>query len=641
MKTPCDPNKPRYETFLPLLSGLTLSLLGTMISVATIHGSGIPSENNLLLSLFIIFAIWLVMTCKHFGPSSFNLQRTLMIVVITGIIGVYMFYWVWHADYLTNVPISAINATDNEIPHDTMFHAAIAQGIKNYGIPSLLVNSKFFFNYHFGSHIIMAIISHITNVPVYFSYCYLYPAIFLPLYLYLILSLSVDFKFYKKGSGDLKIPDFLLAMCFITPILFSNGFTRKLANFKICFFISESYMVALIIAMCFFKIVFAMHRKKYFKNVKIAVFFYIVVIPLFIVALSITKISVGFVFCVATVYYLFRNNSSDTKYYALELCYLAIFGATYLLPGRFGGTVSSSTALSTLSFLNFMKSYVATELWGLHIITHYFYSIFFLLIRFNSTSGIVSLITNKRCILEETLIVVCIIGALPGIVLNIATGSAGYFSSIQQIVAVIMLIGFDIPSKVERFLICSFNEVGMLLLASIIACICWNPMRETIRYSTVIINDITHGASIQRENATDPTGYWHELCQILNTVKGHEDDAYIFVDESAKIWNRFSIKSRSLVSSTILYYYPALTGVVTIGVLYSENGELYYNNGMPNNWKVSSDFKSNNPKMTFIGAINKCKADMKKKLIYLHDDKIETIEVMNYANVPDFQEVLP
>jgi len=59
----------------------------------------------------------------------------------------------------------------------TNFLVTIAETIKNYGYPNVLLNDTGFFNYHFGSNLILALLSNIFGVSVFFVYNFLYPLI--------------------------------------------------------------------------------------------------------------------------------------------------------------------------------------------------------------------------------------------------------------------------------------------------------------------------------------------------------------------------------------------------------------------------------------------------------------------------------
>ena len=133
--------------------------------------------------------------------------------------------------------------------NDTLFHSAIAAIWKNYSVISHGLHGLGELNYHFGSHIFMASVSILINVPSLQSYSHFFGFFMVPLLG--IVSISIAEEFLPSKT----IKDFFSKLIAYGFILLGTGIFVKgsfLYNFGIwpSFYESESYTFSLILLLC-------------------------------------------------------------------------------------------------------------------------------------------------------------------------------------------------------------------------------------------------------------------------------------------------------------------------------------------------------------------------------------------------------
>ena len=179
------------KAFLPLIIATTFVIL----IVSTPFDTG----KRILVASVAIWIFWLALFLieQKNGAKIADRKGTLVLKLLFAIIiSLFFANSIWFSNHLTLNPLEVI--LKGRLHVDSLFHATIAESIKNYGYPSVLLNDAGFSHYHFGSHIIMAALSNILKVPVFSVYNFLYPIIFIPLYSYLIISVIVEIRRYKS-----------------------------------------------------------------------------------------------------------------------------------------------------------------------------------------------------------------------------------------------------------------------------------------------------------------------------------------------------------------------------------------------------------------------------------------------------------
>jgi hypothetical protein len=224
-------------------------------------------------------------------------------------------------------------------------------------------------------------------------------------------------------------------------------------------------------------------------------------------------------------------------------------------------------------------------------------------------------------VIEEILILICIFGSIPGLLFSIGGGSSFYISSIQQIIGVILLVGYNIPNKLYDKVVDPINRLQKIALIIISICTSFNFILSLNDDCKTIFNDCKTN-DLQYAESTKGGTYLSSINEINKLTQNHKRDYYIYIDETANIWERFSDHDSSM------FFYPAMTGVVCIGEYYLDQGNIYTNDGSIKNYGWPIIPNTNEPKMTRDDALQKAFEDGKKALIIIYNNSF-LIEPVN------------
>ena len=588
---------------------------------------GVVYEHCIQLFCIAVSFVWCIFLIKGKGWGEYKFWKIIFAILLFVCLGLYMEN-AWHVGYITNTPLIGINAEMNGIFRDTLYHNAIASSIEYYGYPSLLVNSSAFHDYHFGSHMILGLISKMMKMPTIFTYCYLYPVIFFPLYVSLILSVGADIRSRVNKDQKIGLSDIVVLMGFLTFYILPVEISNTLGDgHSTSFLISESYCVAIVLGLLFFKIWLQVSNRKWLDNKHFAVFFALVVVPFFIVATGVSKISVGLIFTFVVCYYLFRTKRLDLKFFLLEIYYVAVIMAVHYIPaGIYSPILSGSTEkVYNIQFLAYLRNNFTPTMWGMHIFSLFLYAFIFIVYEMRKVGfakEFLAGLKERKFVTEETLFLACIISAIPGLFIDIGGGSAYYFFTIQQVIATTLLIGYRIPSEIVEWIICVINKRYMYKLAClfIIICFSFNGIGLSISYIITLARDC-HLSSVQYAESIKEGSYWETIKNINNLTQDDKENYYIYVCSSAAIWGKYANPDSAI------FFYPAMTGIVCIGELYFQDGQLYTNNDVLKEGGYTYKPLIEDQKMTYEDAYLKAKEDGKKAIIYIYDNTYSVREV--------------
>ncbi|MBE6099372.1 MAG: hypothetical protein E7197_04890 [Anaerovibrio sp.] len=611
------------NNFVPRLCGFVISSLLSIIVLITSWQSGLVFENNIQLSVIVLWSIWGFILLRSNGWQEYSRKELLLILGGCVYIGLF-FTNVWNDGYLNNTPLMSINKTIEGIHRDSLYHSALTQGITNYGYPSLLVNSDEFHNYHVGSHYIFAMLAKILDIPAFFVYCYIFPLLFLPVYPSLILSIGRYLRRYLNLNDRIGLGDLFATMAFITFALLPKGWVDKMAIWKFNWVISESFLVANVVCLLFFYILLRCINLRLFSGKIFKGLFIGLVIPIFILIMSVCKISVGAIFVVAVIYYLIRRYGLRADTIFICLFYASVLLVVHYVPGRYYSPILSATAdiSNSFSLLHFFLSDVHNGWQIIHFEFFFFYALLFMTWRFKEvilSQKDKNIFKSKKYVVEETLLIVCIIGYLPGNILAIGGGSGFYFAAIQQLYAIVLLIGFNIPQQIYSGVKKCFSSritVTRNITRFIVVFICCHIIYNTTLYARNISNNVQNSFQ-QYEESIKENSYWKIINEINSITAGHKKDYYIYISPSASIWKRFKDHDSAL------FFYPAMTGIVCVGELYFENGILYTNDGCRKDSGYAYKPLTEDKQLIEEAAFEKAKADGKKAVICIYDDTMK------------------
>ena len=563
-------NYTENKSFLPFIVATTLF---SLILISSVNAGSWENTRIVIVSL----GIWLVwfasfvvekMKGRHIADKKSQcVIKTLIAVTIS----LFFANTIWFCDYLTLNPISAILNGQIHFHRfaDPLFHSTIAESIKNYGYPSILLNDAGFLNYHIGSHFILAQLSKILNIPAFLTYNYIYPIVCLPIYSYLLVSVIVEIRKYKGEKVQLSVIDYIFMLFFFAGF-FPADFLRNIGIWKNSWIASESFLFSLIFFLLYlllvFKIVSTSHK---WRNILI-----VLLTAIFIFICSSMKISVGFLLLAGAMYMNFRLNMRKLQYWLVNVMFLSIFIVYYIAFS--GDSAAGGIQWQPFSFIRntFGQEYLRM---GLLSALHYFYLMFFILLilyyQSSANKPLKSALTSKKMIVEETLLVVALLSLIPGILLVIPGGSAVYFSYFPELVAICIFLGYNIPERllqktqIVNVMFRKGIKYGLYILF-FFGCI-------SIYYKTVFSFDRTVKSAIYALNNSEENSLFSNIREINKISKSEKIKYGIFIDDNAEMWKYFEQKSPRVA----VFFYPALTGIRVLNAVYTDGVSVFASNG--------------------------------------------------------------
>lgn len=397
----------------------------------------IKDENILTFALLFIICLlgWLSIKTSYFfillGFFSFFINFILFTKTINRYDAISLFFvlilsiWicikVWEGDF-THPLLLEVMPFDNRLHLDTWFHISIAQMIKTYQIPSTGLNGIPFIPYHFGSHLIFACLSKTLNIHMFSFYQLAFPVIFIILFIKVVMGLPITWA--ERHSDTYQIGFwFWLVLTFSLIGIFPNGILQDATSNWNTFAISESYSVSLIFLFFIFHILISYFPlQKESNNFKII----ICIIGLFMIfMIGLSKISTLFMLNVVLSFLVIRLQLYHQKsiVYLFSIIALLSIGCLVITMDQY--------SFSTLEPFHFFKNYVKLDSLSF-VVVYFFWSILLiltLLILLKFENSLESKFFYR--VLIGTVLVICIIGFIPGALLNINGGSAAYFMDIH------------------------------------------------------------------------------------------------------------------------------------------------------------------------------------------------------------------
>jgi hypothetical protein len=443
-------------------SDAAVSLFGLILVTAA--GFIIPSFSLIALLPFIILG------CLFFiiNLIDFFLQYNQKSNVIFGILAVtfsIILIFIFCSYQGTSPPLLFEDFVREHSPSDGLFHYAICQMIKTYGIPSTGLDGVPYIPYHYGSHFIFVQISKLMGLHVFLFYQFCFTTIVIPFFLNSILSFSVDLKRYFgnfKESWDVRT-DYKFWALFALPFV---GFLpiralNRLAT-KPSLILSESYTLGMAILFIVGAILLYFFKRFNIKDKKFRIdnfIFVVLVLPLLLGVIGVIKQPLLFLLAAVLAYLFLRLGLYKNKmllFSSLPII-IASFIAYELVAFKYPG------ALKLVLFDHITRFVVADKrnsifFWIVlppaFFIFHFFWSWLYAGLRLcqEKIAGFIdikSAFRERKVIDVEILLLLCAVGVLPGILFKVRGGVTGYFSDVQRWIALSFLLAsfsnFSLP----------------------------------------------------------------------------------------------------------------------------------------------------------------------------------------------------
>ncbi len=538
---------------VPCIVSLVLSafILTAVVSVRPLYGV------RMAIAAVAISAVWMALLILDFRKMAKGRTRRTMlcsplaVLVPAVFLGIYAAHAVWGSRYLTLAPLEQI---DNGVQHlDAMFHGSLAESFKRSLIPSTLLNGEAYIPYHTFSHLLMSIPSRILGAPALVTYCYLYPALFIPAYLLAQMMAMVSAKEYFCNRSKLRLRDWSLMVLFNVGCL-PDAWLDEHGIWKRHYMISESFLIAGLLAFLSYAVI--LHLLKYpGKGTKRTKILLLAVIPVSIFVITWCKISSGLVFAATVMYTVFRKKIKDPRFWGLNVLYGVIFLlAAWLFNFIEGGYQSTHNAFRFAAFSLYCPG-------PLGLLGHYAFlmimPVLFIALEIRRLRKERKVFSMGKSVWIEVILLAAFLSFVPGFVMMIESGSAAYFSYMVEIPAILLLAGQPSFSSERRIPL--MLRRGMCVVCAVWCTVmCWiNRASDPMQYVTG-----------QHESNLSAV-----LMEIREKCGGHPQDYTIYLEEDNIAQQVF--RPVILKDLRTAYVWPAITGVGVINATYAEDGMIY------------------------------------------------------------------
>lgn len=471
---------------------------------------------------------------------------------------------------------------------DTLFHIAIGQMIKTYGVPTTGLDGIPFMNYHFGSHFLFAQLSNLLNLPVIVIYQLGFPVIIAPLLFRTFLSFVLDLKQHYKVEATSKKINIAFWVIFLA--IFIGFYTSFLGGNKwaeyapagtgltLLMIASESYTLSLVIMLSIFSaLINYWNHKTKLKPIHELTFLYFI-LPLSVVLSGFVKISTMLVICGLLGFFflrlkLFKDRRFIISIIILVVTSLGIFTLVFETRENHGG----------FSWLYFYR-YWHIPLF-LFIISHYVWTYIFIALYAIREKlhrrPLRQLSFSNKLLPIESLLVVCLAGFLPTIFLRIQNYDSLYLTELQMYMAGALVLLY-VPFYINR----TYSRKAVLLLTVLCFCVFvvfffntkvyWrNLWKDTVRVHEELFHNghfkgnIVRSLVIKAENRYDSIYSHDRVLSFLLQLKELDDlpirekrTSLVYVD-FRKLFTHPDYHWK-LHCHNIAFIVPALSGIAMI-----------------------------------------------------------------------------
>lgn len=589
-----------------LLPLIMISLQCCYLFVA-LFGSGFFFEKTVLTVAALLLLVWggcFIVSALRRKNFSVNLLNILLIVICI-VFCMEFIRFSWFGIYLR------LDATRNFFEGktfiDTLYHSAIAESILTNGYPSIQQNAPTALGYHCLSHVVVAGISGLLRLPCFITYNYLFPVIFIPVFLFLMQRVLLIGKGCFSGISEIRFVEYVILLA-AAGGFFTKGIQKFIGcNINVGIYNSESTLVSLILILTYFCLISAGYKKHCIsENINLWI-----IIPVFIVLLSAAKISTGFIFASGACYYLFRKYIFRDRKFFLIFLYIAVFILYYFLMNKLSVPYqASSSSVENIEKINTLFHYIKNYCNGtLGAVLHYMFLFFPCVVLLFTDKKIISpgFIKNRESIFQEMIFLLMVGACLPGILLTINGGSAFYFVLPVYVAAWLIFLSCDIPYKFVKYSIlkhvplldlkgtfnfCKLNlsiniRSRNILITFVIVCLvllcCKNiPLEDNIknilqaRISTHQFKKDIIGNMKKYFNSSDPVSFnsieYTLFSDLFEKTRENRKDFCIFLSDDSALIDKFDDILQKYESYSQVYLirpYLAVSAYLGIPVLNS------------------------------------------------------------------------
>lgn len=586
------------------------TIVCTILSLYSIIGICIslpPDRFRVICWILFFLAIWIV-SLAFYSRKKFREEKKhqniygLSVIWISIILGLFMAITIW-SRHRSLSPYAMVNNGKQHV--DTLFFSSIAESYKR-GFsfnPSILLNREPALHYHTFSPFLLSIVSSITGIDAFYVYSYLYPIIFLPLYIFLQFKAILSAKIYFENSYDIQTIDITIVALFNLG-LFYNSISQNYGIWYANYIDSESFLSANCFLLLFLSILFSSLNNVKSINPTNKFLLYT---PLFVFLTAWCKISVSVILFVFASYFLLRTSINKRRVFIKSIGTIMVSALMmFICIKLFNSTLNTTSNIlqGTITFPAYVK-YISGSLGifgNIFILTAA--AFVFICFECGRNPIVIKNIKDSKTLWVELMVVVCAVGLLPELFIDIEQGSAQFFSLVINLVAIILLAGHN------YFVIGHDNAKDIRKPITVICVI--------VVVFTALLN-VSLDAFMPVKQAED-TVLTDSVQEIKNVAK-KRDDYTIYLDNDAYIT---TVYTNSLGA---IYFYPALTGIGVINATYKGDDDYYsFIDKQVKNYSVRTGLEK---KISLSEAIQEAKKMGKKYLIHMKFSSFDIIDCEN------------
>lgn len=546
---------------------------------------------------------------------------------------------------------------------DDLYFSSLASSYAYYGKVSPLLNGVNAIRYHAAAYCFLGLFTKFFNVPAFLVFRYTYPVLFLPLYIGMLVSCAAAAKRRFCGGKQLSFYDIVAVGACMAGVL-PAAMLKPARIWKYVLPDSASCCASIILALLYLRLILGQDPARMSK-LRTNLLLYVVT-PIAILACGMTKISTGFLLAGGACWYLFRKNAKSLRYWISMGLFIAAFFLSYYYVMGFPSFLRSDPSVlpggksAEFCLLGFVKDCVERGCGFAHyaILGFFAFAVLACTVDFRKIS-LRCIFAEPRYIVQELLVVVYLLGVLPGLFMRIGGGSAMCFSFAQEIPALIAFVGFGIP---ERIVSC-FRERSRMpavygALAAMLLVMAGNAhvggVLKGIAFQRI------HGSSVKSEHfvadvkaqlkAGRPVAalasvwrtFWARSCYADGTLyqnilavnqlaAGRQQDWAMYIDSDAELWGVYPANG-----NVDIWFYPAFTGLVSLDAVHlqidDEQGVLLFNSGNQLVAERNSAFYGYNTipaeiRRTFPEVVENARALGYRHLIRMHGTTFDVIDL--------------
>ena len=546
---------------------------------------------------------------------------------------------------------------------DDLYFSSLASSYAYYGKVSPLLNGVNAIRYHAAAYCFLGLFTKFFNVPAFLVFRYTYPVLFLPLYIGMLVSCAAAAKRRFCGGKQLSFYDIVAVGACMAGVL-PAAMLKPARIWKYVLPDSASCCASIILALLYLRLILGQDPARMSK-LRTNLLLYVVT-PIAILACGMTKISTGFLLAGGACWYLFRKNAKSLRYWISMGLFIAAFFLSYYYVMGFPSFLRSDPSVlpggksAEFCLLGFVKDCVERGCGFAHyaILGFFAFAVLACTVDFRKIS-LRCIFAEPRYIVQELLVVVYLLGVLPGLFMRIGGGSAMCFSFAQEIPALIAFVGFGIP---ERIVSC-FRERSRMpavygALAAMLLVMAGNAhvggVLKGIAFQRI------HGSSVKSEHfvadvkaqlkAGRPVAalasvwrtFWARSCYADGTLyqnilavnqlaAGRQQEWAMYIDSDAELWGVYPANG-----NVDIWFYPAFTGLVSLDAVHlqidDEQGVLLFNSGNQLVAERNSAFYGYNTipaeiRRTFPEVVENARALGYRHLIRMHGTTFDVIDL--------------